>query len=89
MYQLVATKKAMEENFLNWVHLGTEGATVLSLGDSMESLSLMDNPPSVSAEKGESESEDWGAWEEEKMKELEEALSDSLSLPTLIPEDQL
>ncbi|KAG8704330.1 hypothetical protein FRC08_002290 [Ceratobasidium sp. 394] len=66
----------------------------------MESLSLTGNAPSVSAKKGESESEDWGKWEEEKMRELEEALSkntrklvealnDSLSMPALIPKDQL
>ncbi|KAG8722571.1 hypothetical protein FRC08_000037 [Ceratobasidium sp. 394] len=89
MYKLVATKDAMEENFFDWVCLGTEGARELSLSDSMESLTLAGNTPSVSAEKGELESKDWGTWEEEKTRELEEALNDSLNLPALIPEDQL
>ncbi|KAG8708468.1 hypothetical protein FRC08_018871 [Ceratobasidium sp. 394] len=62
----------------------------LSLGHSMESLTLADNTPSMSAKKRESESEDgWGTWEEETTKELEEVLSDTLSLPALILEDQL
>ncbi|KAG8703008.1 hypothetical protein FRC08_003122 [Ceratobasidium sp. 394] len=56
----------------------------------MESLALADNAPSTLTEKGESESEDdWAIWEEEKTKGLEEALSNTLSLPALILENQL
>ncbi|KAG8711512.1 hypothetical protein FRC08_015800 [Ceratobasidium sp. 394] len=100
MYKLIAAKDATEVNFFDWIHLGSGLALVCSLGDSMELLTLADNAPGTSAEKGESETEDWGEWEEEKMRELEqalgkntrklvEALNDSLGMPTLIPEDQL
>ncbi|KAG8722646.1 hypothetical protein FRC08_016031 [Ceratobasidium sp. 394] len=89
MYRLIAAKDATEASFFDWVHLGSGLTVTPSLDDSMESLTLADSAPSVLAKKGVSESEDWGTWEEEKARELEEALSESLSPPGLIPEDQL
>ncbi|KAG8705861.1 hypothetical protein FRC08_001403 [Ceratobasidium sp. 394] len=100
MYKLIVAKDATEANFFNWVHLRSGLALSSSLGDSMESLTLADNAPSALAEKGESESKDWGEWEEERTRELEEALdknmeklvealNDLLSIPALIPQDQL
>ncbi|KAG8709848.1 hypothetical protein FRC08_017967 [Ceratobasidium sp. 394] len=100
MYKLITAKDAMEANFFDWVHLGSGLALSSSLSDSMELLTLADNAPSTSAEKGQSESKDLGEWEEERTRELEEALdenmkklveaqNDLLGIPALIPKDQL